>query len=72
MFPRIRNHLAPVLGRVDQLVELSTLGSYGVDESGRLMALEPDAVAAPAGRSRDDCPYRGTVTSRRCDVPAHA
>jgi hypothetical protein len=71
MFPRLRTHIAPaLLGRVDQLVELSTLGGYGLDDTGRLMPLEPENRSAPAGRSRDDCPYRGRVSARRCDGPA--
>jgi hypothetical protein len=72
MFPRLRTRIAPgLLGRIDQLVELSTLGGYGVDEGGRLMALEPTAHTAPA-RSRDDCPHRGGVSPQRCDDPARS
>jgi hypothetical protein len=72
MFPRLRTRFAPgLLGRIDQLVELSTLGGYGVDDSGRLMALEPGGVTAP-GRTRDDCPFRGGVRPQRCDGPARS
>lgn len=73
MFPRIRTRISPaLLGRVDRLVELSTLGGYGVDEGGRLMALDPEAAAAapsaPAARVRDDCPFRGACPPLRCDA----
>jgi hypothetical protein len=51
MFPRLRQQL---LARVDLLVELSTLGEYGVDEDGGVMTLEP-APARLAPRVRDRC-----------------
>ena len=55
MFPRLRQQ---ILARVDLVVELSTLGEYGIDERGGLMALEPCAErfgpARPA-RTRDLC-----------------
>jgi len=57
-----------VIDRLDLLVELSTLGGYGLDREG-MFALEPDEVApdtsAPAGftRSRDDCPHRARLRS---------
>jgi hypothetical protein len=38
MFPRLRQQ---ILARVDLIVELSTLGEYGVDEDGRAMELDP-------------------------------
>jgi hypothetical protein len=70
MFPRLRTRISPaLLGRVDRLVELSTLGSYGIDEDGRPMPLEPEHGATP-GRLRDDCPYRGALKPSRCDAPA--
>jgi hypothetical protein len=72
MFPRLKTRFAPgLLGRIDRLVELSTLGGYGLDEGGHLMALEPQAPARP-GRLRDDCPYRGGVSPQRCDDAARA
>ena len=55
MFPRLRQQL---LARVDLVVELSTLGEYGVDERGGLMRLDPRAEAAPPARAprlRDRC-----------------
>lgn len=72
MFPRLKTRIAPgFLGRIDRLVEFSTLGGYGLDEAGHLMALEPAAPAAP-GRLRDDCPYRGGVSPQRCDDATRA
>jgi hypothetical protein len=53
MFPRLRQQL---LARVDLLVELSTLGEYGVDEHGGVMTLEPDSNPVRlAPRVRDRC-----------------
>ena len=52
MFPRLRQQL---LARVDLLVEFSTLGEYGVDEDGGVMALDAEpspARLAPRGRDR--------------------
>jgi hypothetical protein len=55
MFPRLRQQ---ILARVDLVVELATLGEYGVDEHGGVMTLEPCAdvktVQRPA-RVRDRC-----------------
>lgn len=64
MFPRLRQQL---LARVDLLVELSTLGEYGVDESGKVMTLEPEPAATPlAPRVRDRCAAgRSPVTTRQ-------
>jgi hypothetical protein len=65
MFPRLRQQL---LAQVDVLVELSTLGGYGVDERGAPMTLdgrcgadsmEPEP-ARPLPRTRDRCPRAGT------------
>ncbi|HYI99655.1 MAG TPA: hypothetical protein VEX36_08285 [Thermoleophilaceae bacterium] len=57
MFPHLRQQ---ILARVDLLVELSTLGEYGVDEQGGVMRLdaEPTAVRI-APRVRDRCAERG-------------
>ena len=53
MFPRLRQQL---LARVDLLVELSTLGEYGVDERGSVMRLDPEpATIRLAPRVRDRC-----------------
>lgn len=51
MFPRLRQQ---ILARVDLLVELSTLGEYGVDDRGALMPLDPEP-ARRAPRFRDRC-----------------
>ncbi len=52
MFPRLKQRLAPaVLGRLDVLVELSTLGEYGLDEAGRAMTLGAAAVPATSRES---------------------
>ena len=53
MFPRLRQQ---ILARVDLIVEFSTLGEYGVDEDGGLMALDPKpAPARLTPRLRDRC-----------------
>lgn len=55
MFPRLRQQL---LARADLLVELATLGEYGVDEHGAVMPLEPEPEPTPARlapRVRDRC-----------------
>jgi hypothetical protein len=53
MFPRLRQQ---VLARLDLVVELSTLGEYGIDEHGGVMALETRAVPARrTPRLRDRC-----------------
>lgn len=53
MFPRFRQQL---LARVDLLVEFSTLGEYGVDEDGGVMALDPEpSPVRLAPRVRDRC-----------------
>jgi hypothetical protein len=78
MFPRLRTRLAPaLLGRVDQLVELSTLGGYGIADDGRLMPLEAEHTPPAPGRLRDDCPYAGVSPLRQsrpwgCDGSARA
>jgi hypothetical protein len=51
MFPRIRQQL---LARVDLIVEFSTLGEYGIDEDGGVMALDPE-TSRLAPRLRDRC-----------------
>ena len=57
MFPHLRQQL---LARVDLLVELSTLGEYGVDEHGGVMRLDPEPTAVrPGPRVRDRCAERG-------------
>jgi hypothetical protein len=53
MFPRLRQQL---LARVDLIVEFTTLGEYGIDEDGGVMALDPEpAPARLAPRVRDRC-----------------
>ncbi len=56
MFPRLRQQL---LARADLLVELSTLGEYGIDERGRVMALDACSNEPVASRrlprTRDLC-----------------
>jgi hypothetical protein len=62
MFPRLRQQL---LARADLLVELATLGEYGLDDEGRAMALEGDGCGFADGgetastplapRTRDRC-----------------
>jgi hypothetical protein len=57
MFPHLRQQ---ILARVDLLVELSTLGEYGVDEHGDVMRLDPEpATVRVAPRVRDRCAERG-------------
>lgn len=69
MFPRLRQQL---LARADLLVELSTLGEYGLDERGRVMTLgdRPTMIAtAPRlPRTRDLC--AGGDDSRGCAATA--
>ena len=71
MFPRLKRQL---LARADLLVELSTLGEYGLDERGDVMALDPEIAVRPAARRRDRCADRplGTscATARSRAVPA--
>lgn len=69
MFPRLRQQL---LARVDLLVEFSTLGEYGVDEDGGVMALDPEpSPARLAPRVRDHC--GATATAQHfCDDAAEA
>ena len=65
MFPRLRQQL---LARVDLLVELSTLGEYGLDDRGSVMQLDPDpAPIRLAPRVRDRC---GDVASPQTCVMA--
>jgi hypothetical protein len=53
MFPRLRQQ---ILARVDLVVEFSTLGEYGIDEDGGVMALGPETTLARlAPRVRDRC-----------------
>lgn len=75
-----------MLERLDVLIELSTLGEYGVDAHGRPIALEGadadnpcHAVRGPGPstangsqrqRRRDDCPWHGAATPGRCAWPA--
>ena len=65
MFPRLKQRLGTgVLARLDVLVELSTLGEYGVSEDGRPLALAdqapPPAPLTP--RTRDACSPRGAAS----------
>jgi hypothetical protein len=72
MFPRLKQQL---LARADLLVELSTLGEYGVSERGELMELAPaptPAPLAPRGRSRCDEPHLGGRCASARDRAASA
>ena len=70
MFPRLRQRLAPsLLDRIDSVLELGTLGEFGLAEDGMPLALSsaPRAerashtVPAPAvRRPRDTCPFAGS------------
>lgn len=68
MFPTLKQR---ALARVDLLVEVATLGEYGVDEHGRPMELdarpEPEA-AGPSARTRDRC-GAARVRRHRCERP---
>jgi hypothetical protein len=72
MFPRLRQQ---ILARVDLIVELSTLGEYGVDEHGRAIALDP-APTRLAPRLRDNCDRvtrsQLCATEAECGVPARS
>jgi hypothetical protein len=69
MFPALRHRL---LSRIDLLVELSTLGEYGVDERGAPMPLGCEPRLAP--RVRDRCgPSGARRTQPACATePARA
>lgn len=74
MFPRLRQQ---ILARVDLIVEFSTLGEYGVDEDGGVMALDPEPTPARlTPRLRDRCgdptPSRpcASAVASGCDVRA--
>ena len=68
MFPRLKQNL---LAHLDLVVELSTLGEYGIAEDGRVMPLEPEAQASPlVPRFRDECGQRLSPTARGCAVTA--
>ncbi|MGH3993804.1 MAG: hypothetical protein ACRDSN_15250 [Pseudonocardiaceae bacterium] len=77
MFSSLTHRLGTrVLDRLDLLVELSTLGEYGVDREG-VFALETGVCldVTPAGppvlpRSRDDCPRGARLTPFCRDAPA--
>jgi hypothetical protein len=65
MFPRLRQRLAPaVLDRIDSVIELGTLGEFGLAEDGLPLRLTSEASAdtcvrvpaPPVRRSRDFCP----------------
>lgn len=74
MFPRLRQRLGPaVLDRIDVLVELSTLGEYGLAEDGlpiRIAGDVPSQGDLVRVRLRDDCPWRGRISPGRCGRPA--
>jgi len=58
MFPRLRHRFgSALLPRLDVLVELSTLGAYGVGEDGRPLLLEAGGASAP----REDGAGRGVA-----------
>jgi hypothetical protein len=68
MFPHLRQQ---ILARVDLLVELSTLGEYGVDEQGGVMRLDPEPTPTRvAPRVRDRCAGGRLATARGRAVPA--
>ena len=74
MFPHLRQQL---LARVDLLVELSTLGEYGLDDQGGVMRLDAEPTAArPGPRVRDRCAERGLQApcgaTRSRTAPAHS
>ncbi len=75
MFPRLKHRFGPAfLERLDVIVELSTLGEYGVDETGRPMVLDAEAPAAArfplSPRQRGDCTRE--ASPRRCAAPARS
>jgi hypothetical protein len=73
MFPRLRQRISTaVLDRVDLVVELSTLGEYGLGEDGLPIAAEPAGAIRSSGRNRDVCPWRGAVSPHRCDAAARS
>ena len=62
MFPHLRQQ---ILARVDLLLELSTLGEYGIDEQGGVMRLDPEPAAMRvAPRVRDRCAERRQSPAR--------
>ena len=76
MFPRLKERLgAAVLDRVDLLVELSTLGEYGLAEDGLPVPIvassrpvRPAAGIPRVARTRDECSQRG-ASSATCHGP---
>jgi hypothetical protein len=65
MFPRLRQRITPaVLDRIDSVIELGTLGEFGLAEDGLPLQLSSDAgreavvrvPAPPVRRPRDICP----------------
>jgi hypothetical protein len=73
MFPRLRQRISTaVLDRVDLVVELSTLGEYGLGEDGLPIAAEPAGAISSPVRSRDICPWRGQISPQRCDASARS
>jgi hypothetical protein len=66
MFPRLSQRISSaVLDRLDLVVELSTLGEYGLAEDGLPLALTPADGSAPHDRNRDDCPFRARPAATR-------
>ena len=73
MFPRMRQKIGTVLiDRIDLLVEFTTLGEYALADDLRPVAMHADVPAPSGRRSRDDCPWRDTPVSRRCDGSARS
>ena len=63
MFPALRERF---LDRLDLLVELGTLGEYGIAEDGRPLALEPECERPEQGsRARGECLMPPTPRPRR-------
>lgn len=85
MFPRLKQRLGSVvLDRMDLLVELSTLGEYGLAEDGLPVRIGQDFCSErpsragsvssirSGGRPRDVCSLRGSSTPGRCDQQARS
>jgi hypothetical protein len=74
VFPRLRQRICTAtLDRLDVLIELSTLGEYGLGEDGRPLALAETASDPVPGRPirlRDDCPLDRPPVSPHCYAPA--
>lgn len=84
MFPRLRQRFgSALLPRLDVVVELSTLGEYGIDEQGRPLLLEavgddgaghgaPLSFGGLIPRRRGHCAARREARPRRGGPPARS